>query len=207
MDVREVAVGPDGTSFRCVRAGDTGPVELRTPLVGYHQAANAATALAMLDAAGAGYRLATRDVAEALARVHLPGRFHRYGSFIFDVAHNPAGATVLAETLRAVTPPRPVAALVTVLRDKDWRGMLAALAPVIDHFVLSVAPTAPASRLWDPAEALAFAQARGWSAELVPAFDEALERAAARGATVVVTGSFHTAGDAMERLQVSPHAG
>jgi dihydrofolate synthase/folylpolyglutamate synthase len=40
-----------------------------------------------------------------------------------------------------------------------------------------------------------------------PEFDSALDRAVARGATVVVTGSFHTVGDAMARLQVTPHAG
>ena len=85
--------------------------------------------------------------------------------------------------------------------------MLAALAPVVDHFVLSIAPTAPASRLWDPAEALAHAQTQGWSAELEPRFDDAIARAMARGATVIVTGSFHTVGDAMTRLQVSPYAG
>jgi dihydrofolate synthase/folylpolyglutamate synthase len=38
-------------------------------------------------------------------------------------------------------------------------------------------------------------------------FDRALVRAAEEGATVVITGSFHTVGDAMTRLQVSPTAG
>ena len=35
----------------------------------------------------------------------------------------------------------------------------------------------------------------------------ALAKADAEAATVVVTGSFHTVGDAMSRLQVSPTAG
>jgi dihydrofolate synthase / folylpolyglutamate synthase len=207
MQVRDVAVDTGGTSFQCLRGPGRAPLRLRTPLVGHHQAANAATAIAMLDAAGSDYALDTTALSAALSRVALPGRFHRHGRFIFDVAHNPAGAAVLASTLRAVEPPRPVVALVTVLRDKDWRGMLAALAPVVDHFVLSVAPTAPASRLWNPSEALAHARAQGWSAELEPRFDDAIARATARGATVVVTGSFHTVGDAMARLQVSPYAG
>ena len=37
-------------------------------------------------------------------------------------------------------------------------------------------------------------------------FDAALQRADALGATILVTGSFHTVGDAMERLQVDPLA-
>ncbi len=205
--IDNIRVGIDGTEFQYTRSA-TGAVErLRTPLVGEHQASNAATAIAMLDAAGPDYALNPPEIAAALLRVKLPGRFHREGKYIFDVAHNPAGAEVLAATLGTVSLERPVVALVTVLRDKDWRGMLAALAPVVDHFVISVAPTAPASRLWDPAEAVLHAREKGWSVELQVDFDVALERAATLGATVVVTGSFHTVGDAMTRLQVSPYAG
>jgi dihydrofolate synthase/folylpolyglutamate synthase len=97
-----------------------------------------------------------------------------------------------------------VVGLLCVLGDKDWRGMLEALAPVVSHFILTDAPTAPASRRWPLVEALDYALSRGWSAEAVPSFDQALGVAGAVGATVVVTGSFHTVGDAMARLQVSP---
>ena len=176
MAVGAITVQPDGTRFRCIRRTERGPSQFHTPLIGYHQAANAATAIAMLDAAGPDYALDSSRVADALGRVSLPGRFHRHERFIFDVAHNVAGAEVLASTLRAVSPPGPVVALLTVLRDKDWRGMLAALAPVIDHFVLSVAPTAPMSRLWDPREALQDARANGWSAEVQLDFGTAIDR-------------------------------
>ncbi len=206
--VTGIGVQPDGTHFDYVRPGALDETcRLRTPLIGYHQAANATTAIAMLEAAGASFTLQGDEIERALSRVTLPGRFHRHGRYIFDVAHNPAGTEVLATTLRAVSPPRPIVGLVTVLRDKDWRGMLSALAPVVDHLVLSVAPTAPASRLWDPREALAFARENGWSAELESDFDRAIDLASQRGASVVVTGSFHTVGDAMARLQVAPHAG
>ena len=134
----------------------------------------------------------------------MPGRFQRDGRFLFDVAHNPDGAAVLATTLRAVKPPRPVVVLLTVLADKDWRGMMRALAPVADRFVLTYSPTAPSQRAWDAREALAFARDEGWAAELEESFDAAVDRAATLGETVVVTGSFHTVGDAMARLQLSP---
>jgi dihydrofolate synthase / folylpolyglutamate synthase len=39
-----------------------------------------------------------------------------------------------------------------------------------------------------------------------PDFDRALTAAASLGGTVLVTGSFHTVGDAMVRLQASPLA-
>lgn len=181
---------------------------LHTPLAGVHQATNAAVAIAMLDAVPAvpGARgLSAASV--ALERVRLPGRFHRHGRYIFDVAHNPDGVAVLVQTLNAVRPPAPVVAVLSVLSDKDWRGIMEQLAPVVSRFVLTAAPTAPASRAWDPQVAHAFASSRGWAAELVPDFDEALARGAALGATVLVTGSFHTVGDAMARLQASPLAG
>jgi dihydrofolate synthase/folylpolyglutamate synthase len=203
--IADVRVGTDGTSFTL--ATPLGTAALHTPLTGAFQADNAATALTTLDAAGAPYRAAPADVAEALGAVRLPGRFQRVGRYVFDVAHNPDGAAVLADTLRATGATRPVAALVTVLADKDWRAMLAALAPAVDVLVLTASPTAPAARAWRPEEAMAFATEHGWPAELVPDFDAALARATELGATVVVTGSFHTVGDAMTRLQVDPLAG
>jgi dihydrofolate synthase/folylpolyglutamate synthase len=52
-----------------------------------------------------------------------------------------------------------------------------------------------------------FADREGISAEVVHDFDRALERASTLGATTLVTGSFHTVGDAMARLQLSPYCG
>ena len=177
---------------------------LHTPLAGAHQAANTALALTMLDAGGSPYATSLADAGTALAHVHLPGRFHRQGRYIFDVAHNPDGAAVLAQTLHAVHPPGPVVAVLTVLADKDWRGIMEQLAGEVAQFVVTTAPSAPQSRAWDPEAARAFGESRGWSVRLEPDFDNALAYAAAQGATVLVTGSFHTVGDAMARLQPPP---
>jgi dihydrofolate synthase/folylpolyglutamate synthase len=95
-------------------------------------------------------------------------------------------------------------ALFSVLADKDWRSMLRNLAPHVAHFVATVAPTAPAGRVWKLDEVEQFAQSAKLSLETVADFDEALTRASTLGATTLVTGSFHTVGDAMARLQRSP---
>jgi dihydrofolate synthase/folylpolyglutamate synthase len=205
MSIDDVALTPGGTRFRLRALGDDRVVE--TPLVGRHQAANFAFTLALLDAAGDPFRLSLADAAAAVRNVRLPGRFQRVGRWIFDVAHNPDGARTLAASVEAVAPPAPVAALLCVLGDKDWRAMLDALAPSVDRFVLTDAPTAPASRAWPLADAVAYARARGYEASAEPDFDLALSAAEQEGATVLVTGSFHTVGDAMDRLQVSPLAG
>ena len=200
-----VTVTGEGTSFDVSLGGET--ARLRTPLAGAHQASNALLAILMLRTAGAPWSVTLEEANAGLAGVRLPGRFHREGRFIFDVAHNPDGASVLAATVKAVGEPRPLAALLTVLTDKDWRGVMGVLAPVVDVFVLTSAPTAPASRAWNVDEALAYAKSRGWAAVLEPDFDRAIDTASSLAATVLVTGSFHTVGDAMARLQVDPLAG
>jgi dihydrofolate synthase/folylpolyglutamate synthase len=200
--IDDVTVGHDGTRFRLGLPDAT--VLVHTALAGEHQAANAAAALAMLDALPEGLRVPPPAAAPALRDVRLPGRFQEVGRWIFDVAHNPDGVAVLAATLEAVRPSPPVWAVVSVLRDKDWRGMLRALVPHVDRVVLTAAPTAPADRAWSPKQAAAWAAAQGMAVLLEPDFDRALRRADAEAATVLVTGSFHTVGDAMSRLQVDP---
>ena len=198
--IGDVAVTASGTSFTLNGQA------MVTPLIGAHQARNTATAIATLAAVGKEYLPPPGEISKALAAVFLPGRFQRHGKFIFDVAHNPDGARTIAETLRAVNPPAPRTALVAVLADKDWQGIIRALAPAVDRFLFTNAPSAPAERRWDPAKALAFAKAQGFAAELEPDMDAALTLAQKESGTVLVTGSFHTVGDAMSRLQVSPFA-
>jgi dihydrofolate synthase/folylpolyglutamate synthase len=205
VSITRIVVEDAGTTCDVEWRGER--ATLHTPLVGDHQAANLAFALVMLDAAGASYATSLDEAARHLDDVRIPGRFQHVGKFIFDVAHNPAGAAVLAQTLVAVSPPRPIVALVCVLGDKDWREMIRVLSRVVDGFVLTMAPTAPASRAWDLAEAIEFTRKLGVNAEAIDDFDAALERVRANSATVLVTGSFHTVGDAMSRLQVSPLRG
>jgi dihydrofolate synthase/folylpolyglutamate synthase len=201
-EIAAVRTTMDGTSFVI---GSERPLAVRTPLAGAHQADNTVTALAALDAAG----LAPwpGETSFSVPDVALPGRFQRAGRWIFDVAHNPSGAQVLAETIRAVSPPPPLSVLLGVLGDKDWRGIMQALAAVAQHVVLTRPPSAPAARVWNIDEALGFAQTLPWNASAEVRFDEALVRAEAAGETTLITGSFHTVGDAMARLQVNPLAG
>jgi dihydrofolate synthase / folylpolyglutamate synthase len=202
--ISNVEVSTRGTSFTLLD-GKHGQ-HITTPLLGEHQARNTATAIATLAAIGNEYLPPPGEISKALAGVFLPGRFERRGKVIFDVAHNPDGARTVAETIRAINPPSPRTALVAVLADKDWRGIIRELAPAVDRFVFTNAPSAPPERRWDPAEARSFAKARGIEADLEPDMDAALALGQERSETLLVTGSFHTVGDAMSRLQVSPFA-
>jgi dihydrofolate synthase/folylpolyglutamate synthase len=202
--IANVEVSPSGTSFTLVRGKDA--LYLTTPLLGEHQARNTATAIATVTAMGKEYLPPRHEISKALSEVFLPGRFQRSGQIIFDVAHNPAGARTVAETIRALDPPHPRTALVAVLGDKDWRGIITELAPVVDGFLFTNAPSAPSERRWNAAEAQSFAKAKGFEADVEPDMDAALARGQKQSGTLLVTGSFHTVGDAMSRLQVSPFA-
>ena len=85
--------------------------------------------------------------------------------------------------------------------------MIDELATIVDHFIVTDAPTAPAARAWPITDALTYATTRGLSAVAVSDFAHALRLGEDIVGTVVVTGSFHTVGDAMDRLQVSPFTG
>ncbi|HET7586170.1 MAG TPA: folylpolyglutamate synthase/dihydrofolate synthase family protein [Gemmatimonadaceae bacterium] len=202
VGVADVTVEPQATSFSY--AGADGAVALRTGLVGSYQARNSAVALAMLDVAGGRYAHAARRASGILPHVTLPGRFERVGTLVFDVAHNAPGMTSLVQTLRAVQPERPLVVLLGVLGDKDWRAIIAALSGEADRMVLCAPPSAPAARAWTLADALAAAREMGVDAVAEPDFDRALARAREGAGTTLVTGSFHTVGDAMARLQGVP---
>jgi dihydrofolate synthase/folylpolyglutamate synthase len=204
MPPSAIALSETGTRFQLTT--DAGTRQVHTPLAGAHQASNTLVALLTLREAGAAWWPGWDAAIRSLDRVRLPGRFHRNGRWIFDVAHNPDGARVLVNTLREVGVPSPVTAVVCVLNDKDWRGVLETLATQVDRLILTNAPTAPTSRAWDHTEVGAFAAQLGLPATVEPDFDAALKAADEAGGTALVTGSFHTVGDAMARLQVSPLA-
>ena len=203
--VSEIEVAGGATSFTLGDGADG--QRFATPLLGEHQAYNTALAIVTLLAAGPQWTPTPSETVAGLRAVRLPGRFQRSGRTIFDVAHNPAGSAVLAHTIEQLGVEQPVTTLLAVLSDKDWRGMLRELAPITDRFVLTTAPTAPAGRVWNLDEALDHARRAGYVADAEPDFDRAVDSARKSRGTIVVTGSFHTVGDAMARLQVDPLAG
>jgi dihydrofolate synthase/folylpolyglutamate synthase len=201
-----VVAGPHGVGFD-VETPLRRYAGLETGLRGAYQAANALLAVRLAELIADAFPAGEAAIRTGLATTRVAGRFDVRGRWIFDVAHNPDGVRALAGALAAAAPPRPVVAVVAVLRDKAWREMLGLLGSAVDAMILTRAPSAPAERAWDVAAAGAWAAGTGLRARATEDFDAALAAAAAEGATALVTGSFHTVGDAMARLPGTPPLG
>lgn len=205
--VELISVCPRGTAFS-LQTDSWGALELHTPLVGKHQATNAALAVTVLDLLPTALRPAQAAVRDGLEKVRYSGRnqLEEIGgvTWLFDGAHNTAGMATLADTLDRLELPRPVVALVGVLGDKDWRAMLPQILERTDTAVLTQPPSAAPERRWSIPQARRAAGAG--SAVVAEEFDRALEIASeeAAGGSVVVCGSIYTVGSALASLDFDP---
>ena len=169
--------------------------DTRLGLRGRHQVANALVAHAVLNALPQPFGPVGKDFPASFAHAYIPGRFEIRGKWIFDVAHNPDGMRVVAEAVRegGTTIRRPLHALVGIRNDKDWRAMLEMLRPVVDRLVLTVPPSIPLLQRWSLED-------MGPDVSFEPDFERALHDVQDGAQSVLVTGSFHTVGDALARL-------
>lgn len=109
-------------------------------LHGSHQARNATLAIAAVESLfGNGTRPIPDEILSvALGNVTSPGRLQYLAAtppIIVDAAHNPHGAMALASAIVDVLPFENVWLVLGVLEDKDARGIIEALDPVVAGFV------------------------------------------------------------------------
>ena len=201
---RDIAVGGQLISVRGVHSEYT---DIYLPLHGAHQAANAAVAIATVEAF-VGVKLDEELVRAAFANISSPGRLeilHRDPTVIIDAAHNPHGAAALADTIRNEFDFESIFCVLGILGEKDVRGVLKALEPVVDRLIVtkSDSPRAlPVAELF--AEAVqVFGNDRVFKEDdLNSAITYAMEQATLINqvsdgvSAVVITGSVVTAGAA-----------
>lgn len=207
---RDIAVG--GQQLRLQGLGGVYD-EIFLPLHGAHQARNAALALAAVEAffgAGANRSLDLDAVRDAFAAVTTPGRLERVRtapSVFLDSAHNPHGAQALAAALRTEFAFRKLVVVLGVLRDKDARGILTELEPVVDDVVITMS-SSPRAMDVDDLAAVAREVVGADRLQVEPRLPEAIEAAVTlaeevdpgedriSGAGVVIAGSVAMIGEA-----------
>jgi len=172
-------------------------------LIGAVQIQNAAGALALLEALGLDSLMEAKVIDMALGRLALPGRMQVLAGkpeCLFDVAHNPAAAAALAESLAAADTTGLVA-IIGMLDDKDVEGVVARLAGIVDHWI---AVSAASPRALDAAElARRIANQVDKACLIADSHDAAIEHArdfARDGGSILVTGSFYVVGPMLEML-------
>jgi dihydrofolate synthase/folylpolyglutamate synthase len=192
---------------------------LPTPaLLGDAQYRNAAAAIAALEELDARLRVPAEAIARGLRNTRLVGRFQvikpaatpngdaprvaAQPTWILDVAHNPDAARVLAQNLRELSSVGRTLAVCGILADKDAPGVVAQLRDCIDAWWF--ASTEGARGTSGAALAAQLAPILGVptaaSASVGAACAEALQAAGPLD-RIVVFGSFHTVGPALDWLE------
>jgi dihydrofolate synthase/folylpolyglutamate synthase len=176
-------------------------------LKGDIQFTNAATALAALEEISPQLNITAAAIARGLTEVRLVGRFQSISpegspTWVLDVAHNPDAARVLARNLDTNPISGKTLAVCGILADKDAAAIVSMLDRCIDSWwCASVDGTRGRS-----GQALADVAREEVQVPVVAADDVAGACAAALQAAgpqdrIVVFGSFHTVGPAMDWLE------
>lgn len=184
--------------------------DLRVGLLGRHQAANAAVALATLRALDGAGVVSVEEAAirRGLADVRWPGRLELLPGdpqVLLDGAHNEAGVAALVAALGELRPllaPGRPTLLFGVMADKAVERMLGRLATAPALHDLQVVTTEVSGSRAMPADALAATWRRlarpGGDVRSIPstgeALDEARALARAAGGPLIVAGSLYLVG-------------
>ncbi len=182
--------------------------DLACPLLGAHQAENAAVAVGLVEALAAqGVEIPAEAVKAGIEGVRWPGRFQivsRRPWVILDGAHNVVGAAALARTLEEQFPGRRVVLILGVGRDHDAEAIARELGPIAER-VIATASESPRARPAYELQRIAFRHCRHTSAytPVSLALREALDQCLLND-VIVVTGSLYVVGEAMRALGVEP---
>jgi dihydrofolate synthase / folylpolyglutamate synthase len=177
-------------------------------LKGDIQFTNAATALAALEEISPRLNIPAESVARGLTGVRLVGRFQLISpgvgspAWILDVAHNPDAARVLARNLNANPISGKTLAVCGILADKDAAEIVSMLERSIDSWWCASVDGARGRS----AQALADVVRQEVQAPVIAADNVASACAEALNAAgpqdrIVVFGSFHTVGPAIDWLE------
>jgi dihydrofolate synthase / folylpolyglutamate synthase len=178
-------------------------------LEGDIQFANAATALAALEELAPRLSPSPAAVAQGLEQVRLPARFQLIKpraspAWVLDVAHNPDAARVLARNLRGAENPGRTYAVCGILADKDAAAIAAVLGDSIDAWWCASIDGTRGRSGEDLAQAVRpLVTVSVHASDSVAAACAAAAAAANSRDRIVVFGSFHTVGPALDWLEAA----
>jgi len=182
-------------------------IMVETPLLGRHQLRNVALAIAAAEELSRqGFPVTASSIERGIRETHWPGRFQVLPSkdsapeYVFDVAHNPAGAWALRSTLSAGYPDRPLTFVFGAMRDKAIGEMAEILFPLADRVIATRADNPRSASPEEIREAASRTSTPIEGAADVAAAIEMAKTEARADSVVVITGSIYIVGEAMRLL-------
>lgn len=181
---------------------NTSEITYTTALIGEHQAINTAVTIATIESVqSSGINIPETAIHTGLANVNWPGRLEVVQEnplLIFDAAHNRASARWLRESLSTLFNAQPLTLVFGAKGDKDIRGMMEELLPIVDQLVITQAVD---SRAESPEEIVHIARDAGYQGDIqvIPVVSEAVAVAMTSvgvSGMVCVTGSLYVVGEA-----------
>jgi dihydrofolate synthase/folylpolyglutamate synthase len=185
-------------------------------LRGANQLLNASAALAALEVLRFDLPAGAQEVRTGLALVELPGRFQVLPgrpTVVLDVAHNPHAAAALGQNMGNMGFHAFTYAVFGIMQDKDINGVIAQMAPHIDHWCVAdlPSPRSASSRALvaqlaelEPADAKPGEYSATAFADPAQAYANALSRAGEND-RIVVFGSFYTVAGVMAARKSTLH--
>lgn len=201
----EVQTGaPDGLHLNIHLPGRDFP-DLFLPLIGRHQARNAACALGALDfLARRGFAWPRDAVYTGLAGLEVPGRQELFSGpprVLLDVGHNAEAAAALRQVLLEELSYRHLVLVLGILADKEREKIVDLLAPLAKTVVVC-RPESPRAGDWEQVGVMAarYAAHVFRRAAIEDAVQLALELAGPED-LICISGSFYLVGEARSWLK------
>ena len=181
--------------------------DLFLPLLGEHQAFNAATAVACIERIRKeGYTVPRTSIYDGLREVRWPGRMQVVGwspVILLDGAHSPTSAEALCKAIREIFRYRRLILVVGLMRDKDLQAIGQVLCPFAAEIITTQAFDNPRVI---PAEEIAQAWSEtGANFHVRPNVCEAIPLAqsiATPSDLICIAGSIYIVGEAMKVLGI-----
>jgi len=210
-DIGDVRVGKEGTACRLIGMADSGSplarllpeagLEVGCPMIGAIQAQNMGLAAMAVACAMPGIGLGA--IQEGLENSSLPARFELLPTnppMVLDGAHTPESVRLALDTLSQIHP-GPKVLLFACAYDKRHAEMARVLAPSFDAIIVTRPGNFKVSdpeKVWESFRALR--PDAVLEADTRAALAKAMAEAGARGAMLLVTGSFYLCAEAKDFL-------
>lgn len=170
------------------------------PLLGNHQAKNAAVALEAVNRLRArGFAIPDESVREGIRKVRWPGRMqilcHR-PLVIADGAHNPQCIEIMLQSLKTLLPGKRYTFLIGVLAEKDYESMISMIFPLAETFIC-LTPDSP--RALDAEKLAAWIREKGGKAVACHSAEEGISASLAfsEETPIVCCGSLYLLGSVL----------